>query len=174
MPLTPLPPVTPVESTVAAIGGVPRAVWLLGEHDMSTDSELAATIARAISLDDDDLVLDLSMVEFIGASTISVIVAGSQFLRARSRSLTIRSPSGPARRVLDLCGLSSLLDASYAAPPAGTGALSTWVDVPRADRVEAEATSIAVPADADTLAGKTTPARPGPVVGASVLLRLGL
>lgn len=118
MALTESPGAISRESAVVTIRGVPRAVWLLGEHDIATDPELAETIAQAISLDDNDLVLDLSMVEFIGASTIGVIVRARQFLRDRSRSLTIRSPSAAAWHVLDLCGLASLLDVRPIAPMA--------------------------------------------------------
>ena len=40
-------------------------VWLQGEHDISTTVALADTLARAIALDDADLVVDLSEVQFM-------------------------------------------------------------------------------------------------------------
>ena len=40
--------------------------------------ELSQTVARAIALDDDDLVIDLSGVEFMGAATIGVLVRGAK------------------------------------------------------------------------------------------------
>jgi anti-anti-sigma factor len=153
------PTVEPLESTVATIEGVPRAVWLLGEHDIVTDPELADTIARAISLDDRDLVLDLSKVEFMGASTVGVIVGCRELLRDRSRSLTIRAPSGPARRILDVCRLAALVDAGFAGSTARGGALSTWVDVPKADRHEPDLSPAAAPTPADA---SLLPARRGP------------
>ena len=67
-------------------------------------------MARAIALDDADLVLDLSGVEFMDAATVRLIIRAREFLRLRSRSLTLRSPSTHARRVLDLCGLDDHLD----------------------------------------------------------------
>jgi anti-anti-sigma regulatory factor len=43
--------------------------------------ELSEAIARAIALDDDDLVIDLSGVEFMGAATIGVLVRASEVLQ---------------------------------------------------------------------------------------------
>jgi anti-anti-sigma factor len=66
----------------------PTVVWLRGEHDITTDRALSLTVARAIALNDAPLVLDLSEVEFLGASTLEVIVRAREFLHHRSRSLT--------------------------------------------------------------------------------------
>ena len=57
--------------------GVARAagrtvVWLRGEHDISTVDALANVLARAIAFDD-DVVVDLCDVEFMGAATVGVI-----------------------------------------------------------------------------------------------------
>jgi len=82
-------------------------VWLRGEHDIATMPSLADAISRAISLDDGDVVVDLSDVEFMGAATVGVILRAREALRLRSRSLELRSPSTRARRVLDLCGVGS-------------------------------------------------------------------
>ncbi len=87
-------------------------VWLRGEHDASTVAALWETMGQAIALDDADLVVDLSGVEFMGSATVGVIIRAREALvpRSRSRSLTLRSPSRCARRVLDLYGLTDLLD----------------------------------------------------------------
>ena len=52
-------------------------VWLRGEHDLSTTAEVTVALARAIALDDADLVIDLSGVEFMGAETIGVMATFS-------------------------------------------------------------------------------------------------
>ena len=113
----------------------PIVVWLWGEHDASTDRALSLTLARAIALDSVGLVLDLSEVEFIGTSTLGIIVRARQYLWQRSASLTVRSPSAPARRSLDACGLTDLLspDAEMADPLTGK-ALGSWVAVPAVER----------------------------------------
>ena len=87
----------------------PVVVWLRGEHDLSTDDALCATLARAIASDRASLVLDLSEVEFMAPSTLGVIVRAREFLRGRSLSLTVRSPSARARRAMDACRLNDLL-----------------------------------------------------------------
>ena len=68
------------------------------------------TMARAIAFDDTDLVIDLSEVTFMDAATVAVMVRAEAFLRDRSRSLTLRSPSTHARRVLGVAGLTELVD----------------------------------------------------------------
>ena len=68
------------------------------------------TMARVIAVDDTDLVIDLSEVTFMNAATVAVIIRAEAFLRDRSRSLTLRSPSARARRLLGVGGLAELVD----------------------------------------------------------------
>jgi anti-anti-sigma factor len=117
-------------------------VWLRGEHDVSTVAALSETMARAIALDDADVVVDLSEVQFMGAATVGVIIRAREFLRLRSRQLVLRSPSECARRILDVCGHSDLLDPRIAdaTPLTGpAGALGTWVVVPATERIDRRA-----------------------------------
>jgi anti-anti-sigma factor len=85
-------------------------VSLCGEHDIATLAELSEAMARGIALDHADVVVDLSGVEFMGAATVTVIVRARDFLRTHSRGLTVRSPSRCAQRLLDVCGLSGLVE----------------------------------------------------------------
>ena len=106
-------PAVPQSPSSRLLGAGPDAgatvVWLRGEHDISTDAELSATLASAIELGRDALVLDLSEVEFLSGSTVTVIVRAREFLSRSSRSLTVRSPSASVRRVIEICGLSDLI-----------------------------------------------------------------
>jgi anti-anti-sigma factor len=101
----------PPQDLAAATG--PNAnrhvVWLRGEYDISTEMTLSHTMARVMALDEGDLVVDLSEVTFMDAATIGLIIRARNDLRLQCRSLTLRSPSGFARRVLDLCGLTDEL-----------------------------------------------------------------
>lgn len=111
-------------------------VRLTGEHDLSTVAELSATLARAIALDDTDLVLDLSGIAFMDASTVRVMLRAQGFLIRRGRSLRLRSPATCARLVLKSSGLAAHIErdlegSDHATPP--SGALATWVDVPVTD-----------------------------------------
>jgi anti-anti-sigma factor len=85
-------------------------VWLEGEHDIATQSALNATLADAISADQSDVVVDLSGVTFMAGATIDELVRGRAVLQIQCRSLTVRSPSRCARRLLDLCGLTDLVE----------------------------------------------------------------
>ncbi len=85
-------------------------VWLRGAHDTSTVVALCMTVARAIALEDADLVIDLSEVTCMDATTVEVMVRAEAFLRDRSLSLTLRSPSTHVWRLLGGAGLAELVD----------------------------------------------------------------
>jgi len=97
-------------ATFARRGPPAVVVTLRGEHDLSTRLEIAQVMAEAIAVGDTDVVVDLGRVEFMDASTIGVITCARELLRARSRALTVRSPSRFAHRILDLCDLSGLVE----------------------------------------------------------------
>jgi anti-anti-sigma factor len=84
----------------------PVVVRCRGENDSATVPELAETMARVILGTASDVVLDLREVEFIDAATMSFIVRADIVLRGSARTLIVESPSAPARRVLDVCGLA--------------------------------------------------------------------
>jgi anti-anti-sigma factor len=87
----------------------PTIIWLRGEHDIATDGDLRRTLASAIALNNAPIVVDLSKVELLSASTLGIIVAAWNTLRQQSRSLTMRSPSSHVQRVISICGLSNLV-----------------------------------------------------------------
>lgn len=109
-----------VRSLVSLSGGEDdrTVVWLRGEHDASTVDTLSEVMARAMALDDADLVVDLSGVQFMGAATVRAIAQARECLRGRSRALVLRSPSTCARRLVELCGLGHLVDPDTAVVPA--------------------------------------------------------
>lgn len=110
-------------------------VWVRGEHDIATRVHLSGTLAQAARLDDADIIVDLSGVTFMDASTIGALVDVHNRLRARSRSLSVRAPSPLSQRLLDVCGLAFLIDEHRApAQPPVTTALESWVAVPASDR----------------------------------------
>jgi anti-anti-sigma regulatory factor len=77
---------------------------------------LTGTIVEAIADDDADLALDLTEVQYMSAATVEVILRARDFLRLRSRSLTLRFPARGATRILEMCALSGLLDPLPADP----------------------------------------------------------
>jgi len=113
-----------------------NVVWVVGEHDIATVTNLSVSIAQAAGLDDSDVVVDLSGVTFMDASTIGALVASHNRLRVRSHSLSVRAPSPLARRLLNMCELAFLID-EYPAPAAllpVAEAIDSWVAVPASDR----------------------------------------
>jgi anti-anti-sigma factor len=94
-----------------------RVIWLRGAHDASTAAALCMTVARTIAVDDADLIIDLSEVTFMDAATVGVIIRAEAFLQERSRSLTLRSPSTPALRILSAGGLADLVDPGVTSAP---------------------------------------------------------
>lgn len=109
-------------------------VWVRGEQDIATRPELSDAIARATARDGADIFVGLSAVTFMDASTIGAIVGGQNLLQSRSRALNVRAPSACARRLLDLCDLSSLCEPVESRRPVGaTAALAACVNVPPSD-----------------------------------------
>jgi anti-anti-sigma factor len=86
-----------------------NVVSLRGEHDASTAAELSAELARAVTCGDADLVLDLSEVEFFGASAVGILTRTRAMLEARERRLIVLAPNRCAQRVLAICGLEELV-----------------------------------------------------------------
>ena len=113
-------------------------VELLGEHDVGTAISIATALRDAAGDGDGgDVVVDLHAVTFMDASTIGALVDASCERRQHGHTLLLRSPSRVARRLLDLCDLSDMVETAETPPkaaPAGPHALTSWVAVPAADR----------------------------------------
>jgi anti-anti-sigma factor len=109
----------------------PTIIWLRGEHDITTDAGLRCTLERAIAVNDAAIVVDLTKVELLSASTIAVILAARDTLQQQSRSLTMRAPSPHVRRVIGICGLQHLLIPAVPDEMPGVvgEALGSWVEV---------------------------------------------
>ncbi len=111
----------------------PIVVWLTGEHDISTDGALCQTLARAIALGATALVIDMSELGFMGASTLGTIVRAREYLRGRSGPVMVRSAPPFIRRTIDIRGLNDLLGPKGVRNLAAT-ALSSWVAVAGAEQ----------------------------------------
>jgi anti-anti-sigma factor len=136
MALTPSsPPDTHVERGTAVVerGADVTVVWLRGEHDLSTRAALSHIFTRAITFGTTDIVVDLSCVRFLDASTIGVLVAARKLASAGSLALTLRSPSNNARRLLDICGIE-LVESPPGNRMTPAVALRSWVAVPATRR----------------------------------------
>jgi anti-anti-sigma factor len=101
-------------------------VWLGGEHDVSTAGALRQTLATVMDTGV-DIIVDLSAVDFIDASVVTVLLYASEVGRANGSSFVLRAPSRCARRVIELCGLSHMVAVT---PPGAAPALTSWVEIP--------------------------------------------
>ncbi len=112
-------------------GGDPdrTVLWVRGDHDIATRVSIAVAIARAAQRDDMSLLVDLSAVTFMDASTVGAIVGSRNRLQSRGQSLDVRAPSPPALRVLELCGIAHLIEQEPLHLTGAAAALATWVDV---------------------------------------------
>jgi ABC-type transporter Mla MlaB component len=83
---------------VAAHGSAPRVsrqsdsivVWLDGEQDLTTVPVLADMLAKASSVNDADLIVDVSAVTMIDTATIEALLERRNTLHRQCRSLTLR------------------------------------------------------------------------------------
>jgi anti-sigma B factor antagonist len=109
--------VRPADRVVAGITttvrqeGATTVVVLRGEADSSTTMVLSDALSRVIAAFRGDVVVDLSGTEFVDTATIRTLAVASQLLGDRDRRLTFRSPTRLAARMLDLFGLSQLIQA---------------------------------------------------------------
>lgn len=85
-------------------------VTLSGVCDRSSLRELSHTVARAIRVGTPEVVVDMGAVEFIDAAAIRVIIRADLFLRDRSRTLRVRSPSTCVERILGTFGQHALIE----------------------------------------------------------------
>lgn len=92
-------------------------VALGGEHDLASATDLSEAIARAVAVDHADVAIDLSGVQYMGAATLTIILRTRQWLHEHARRMVVRSPSPIARRVLEMCELTGLIDDD--GPPLG-------------------------------------------------------
>jgi anti-sigma B factor antagonist len=96
--------------------GSQTIVAILGEADLSNRPVLADALAGVIARDAGDVVIDLTGTEFVDTAIIRALVDGQQILARRGRQLTFRTPSRPAARLLDLFGLTGLIETADGPP----------------------------------------------------------
>jgi anti-sigma B factor antagonist len=109
-------------------------IGLCGEHDLGTQSQLSAMLARFCGAGSaGDVVVDLSEATFVDSSTISVLLDGLDLMQDQGRNLIVREPSLQAYRVLEIAGLLDVFAPMYsgsvhpgaqATPPANTVEMS--------------------------------------------------
>lgn len=95
--------------SISAEGAV-TVIALRGEADVSTLAAVADGLSRALADHRGAVVVDLTDTEFIDSATVRAIGQAAQFLGGRERQLTVRSPSRLALHLLEVFGLSDLVE----------------------------------------------------------------
>ncbi|MFD3504195.1 STAS domain-containing protein [Streptomyces sp. NPDC058676] len=92
-------------------------VFLVGEIDADTAPTVGAAVDDCFSRETGGVDIELAGVSFCDASGLNVFRAAALSANASGRRLRLRHPTPAVRRVFDLTGTASLLDAAQAKPP---------------------------------------------------------
>jgi anti-anti-sigma factor len=84
-------------------------VSLHGEVDVWASGALRDVLDRKIRDSDGAFVVDLSELEFLDSSGLSVLMRARALLTWDERRLAVVCPPGPVRRLLDIAGVKDLL-----------------------------------------------------------------
>ena len=92
------------------VDGTAATVVVRGELDVYTAPQLRARLHDLVDAGISTVTLDLADLAFIDSSGLGVIVGTLKRLRERDGNLVLRSPSRATAKVLDITGLSQILD----------------------------------------------------------------
>ena len=99
--------VNPGELLVTVSGGeLAYEVHLLGELDMSTAPQLRDELLRLTSDGAREVTVDLSELQFMDSTGLSVLITGLKGLREKGGDMALRSPTPGTRKVLEITGLT--------------------------------------------------------------------
>jgi anti-sigma B factor antagonist len=90
-----------------------------GELDLLTAPELSVRLNEVVRRPQGDVVLDLTKLEFIDSVGLHTLLNAKRRLTRQARALTVISPDGPVRHVIDLSRLTETL-----------GVVSSWDELP--------------------------------------------
>lgn len=90
--------------------GERAVIAVRGDHDIATVEALAVELAQAIGCAEADVLVDLSEVRFMDASTVRVILRAREHLERHEHTLTLRSPPTFVQRIIEVCGLGDLVE----------------------------------------------------------------
>jgi anti-sigma B factor antagonist len=91
-----------------SLSGAP-GMFVSGEVDVSTVAGLTAALDDAIRESAGAFVVDLTAVDFLDSTGISVLVRARALLARDERALAVVCPPGPVRRIFEVSGIADLL-----------------------------------------------------------------
>jgi len=95
----------PAELSIETVPGTTPVLRLSGELDSSNVGRLEATVASVLTAPPERVVFEMSELRFMDSAGISVLVR----LAAKVESVEIRDPSPIVRRVIEVTGLTGVL-----------------------------------------------------------------
>ena len=101
--MTPESNVSPLSVSTSSEDGH-TVVAVSGEVDAASADTLRATITEVIDGGQGTVVVDMSEVSFIDSSGLRVLIAGYKAAAAASGVLSVRAPSEPVTRLLEITG----------------------------------------------------------------------
>ena len=107
-----------MQITVDATGPGAVDVVVEGELDIATSPRLRGVTEEALREGARHLVLDLARVSFIDSTGVGALVAIRKLAIEHEAALTLRDPSQPARRILELSTLVEVFTVETSGPPA--------------------------------------------------------
>ena len=118
MTLTGPRPLTPALTSVrfglmtatAHTEGTRTVVMLRGEADYATTHALADILSWVAAWRSDDVVVDLADLNFIDTATVGVLAECRRLLEQSERTVTFRSPSSLAARLLSAAALTDCIE----------------------------------------------------------------
>jgi len=89
--------------------GAPTVLWLVGDVDLDTAPELRWGLLEALTTGSSDLVIDASGVRFMAACGVGALMTAQRCAQLSGRSVRLRSPSPPVRRLWEVLGIDAEL-----------------------------------------------------------------
>jgi anti-anti-sigma factor len=93
-----------------ARNGAADTLYVKGELDLATGPELERTVARLLDGQGEEFRLDISALTFMDSTGAAAVTRVHQRVESLGRRLVVISPTGAVRRVLEVMGLSNVLD----------------------------------------------------------------
>jgi anti-sigma B factor antagonist len=96
--------------------GTSRTVRLEGTCDLATAPELRAALQPLVPPDVQEVIVDVSQLEFIDSTGLGVILGSMRRLREGGGTLRIAGAAGTVRRVLEITDLDKVIPLVDAEP----------------------------------------------------------
>jgi anti-anti-sigma factor len=99
-------------------GGHRLTCHVAGEIDLANSGEIFGVLAKAVTADHEEIVLDLVDASYIDSAGLALLVDINARLHTRRTHLVVVAPEGsPAHRLLSLSGIDKVMEVQSGASP---------------------------------------------------------